>query len=258
MTPEQFHARMWEILKPVDTKYFEVVAAPAPSAQAIADIEAAVGFPIPEEIIAFTRRANGLCVVAREEVWPAAKEFAVGPAWTFWRGLTLLGIEAPDLPEWASITAAHQRLVDNGVSGVLPLLKIFGNSDVWGINKTGTVVIVSDYEISPLTGSLLIFMQSRLKILYSASRIWLAEWRNMRAKEPNLLLNRTASSASNSCFDRKRHALPGRSHLKSEQRSQARRGFCPFPLWGKVGMGASAASVQAGLNKKRREALGAK
>ena len=28
-TAEQFHERMWDILDPVDTEYFEVVAAPA-------------------------------------------------------------------------------------------------------------------------------------------------------------------------------------------------------------------------------------
>ena len=43
-TAEQFHERMWDILDPVDTEYFEVVAAPAPDAQAIYSLEAAVGF----------------------------------------------------------------------------------------------------------------------------------------------------------------------------------------------------------------------
>jgi hypothetical protein len=47
MTAEQFHQRMWEILDPVDTEHFEVVAAPAPDAEAIAGLEAAVGFPLP-------------------------------------------------------------------------------------------------------------------------------------------------------------------------------------------------------------------
>ena len=40
-TAEQFHERMWDILDPVDTEY---VAAPAPDAQAISSLEAAVGF----------------------------------------------------------------------------------------------------------------------------------------------------------------------------------------------------------------------
>ena len=79
-TAEQFHERMWDILDPVDTEYFEVVAAPAPDAQAISSLEAAVGFPLPAAFAAFCQRANGLCVMAREEVWPHAKEFEVGPA----------------------------------------------------------------------------------------------------------------------------------------------------------------------------------
>ena len=57
MTPEQFHTRIWEILAPVDTKDFQLAAAEAPSPEAIAALEAAVGFPIPEPFGAFSRTA---------------------------------------------------------------------------------------------------------------------------------------------------------------------------------------------------------
>lgn len=156
MTAEQFHQRMWEILDPVDTEHFEVVAAPAPDAETIAGLETAVGFPLPAAFAAFCQRTNGLCVMAREEVWPHAKEFEVGPAWTFWRGLVLLGIDAPELPEWASISAQQRQLAEAGLSGILPVLKIVGDgSRIWGLDQAGTVVAIDDLtDVEPLAGDL--------------------------------------------------------------------------------------------------------
>ncbi|GFN26372.1 hypothetical protein ADE_20700 [Achromobacter denitrificans] len=156
MTAEQFHERIWEILDPVETQYFEVVAAPAPDAESIAGLEAAVGFPLPAAFAAFCQRTNGLCVMAREEVWPRAKEFEVGPAWTFWRGLVLLGIDAPELPEWASISAQQRQLAEAGLPGILPVLKIVGDgSRIWGVDQAGTLVVIDDMtDPEPLGGDL--------------------------------------------------------------------------------------------------------
>ncbi|ASC65674.1 SMI1/KNR4 family protein [Achromobacter denitrificans] len=156
MAAEKFHERIWEILDPVETQYFEVVAAPAPDAESIAGLEAAVGFPLPAAFAAFCQRTNGLCVMAREEVWPRAKEFEVGPAWTFWRGLVLLGIDAPELPEWASISAQQRQLAEAGLPGILPVLKIVGDgSRIWGVDQAGTLVVIDDMtDPEPLGGDL--------------------------------------------------------------------------------------------------------
>jgi len=156
MAAEKFDERIWEILDPVETQYFEVVAAPAPDAESIAGLEAAVGFPLPAAFAAFCQRTNGLCVMAREEVWPRAKEFEVGPAWTFWRGLVLLGIDAPELPEWASISAQQRQLAEAGLPGILPVLKIVGDgSRIWGVDQAGTLVVIDDMtDPEPLGGDL--------------------------------------------------------------------------------------------------------
>ncbi|CAB5723436.1 Uncharacterised protein [Delftia tsuruhatensis] len=161
MTAEQSHQRIWEILDPVDSTCFQVVAAPAPGPGALAALEAAAGFAVPPAYAGFfeglCRRNNGLCVMAREEVWPQAREFDVGPAWTFWRGLVLLGMDAPELPDWASISAQQRRLAESGQTGILPLLKVVGDgSRVWGIDRAGTLVETGDLdEPVPLDGDLL-------------------------------------------------------------------------------------------------------
>lgn len=85
----------------------------------------------------------------REEFWPEAELYSVGPAWTFWRGVVLLGFDTPDLPEWASVTAACERLADYEVTGVLPLMKVVGDGNIiWGLDKSGTPVEVAEGEIT--------------------------------------------------------------------------------------------------------------
>jgi hypothetical protein len=149
--------RIWEILDPVDSDCFQVVAAPPPDPGAAAALEAAVGFALPPAFAAFCQRTNGLCVMARDEVWPQAREFDTGPAWTFWRGLVLLGMDAPDLPEWASISAQQQRLAEYEQPGILPLLKVVGDgSRVWGLDRAGVLVETGDMdEPRPVGGDLL-------------------------------------------------------------------------------------------------------
>ena len=76
------------------------------------------------------------------------------PAWTFWRGLVLLGIDAPELPEWASISAQQRQLAEAGLPGILPVLKIVGDgSRIWGVDQAGTVVVIDDMTV-PAAGSL--------------------------------------------------------------------------------------------------------
>lgn len=151
MMAEQFHQRIWEILEELDCEYFQVVAAPAPDEETVAAINTLAGFPVPEAYAAFCQRTNGLCVMAREEFWPEAQVYSVGPAWTFWRGVVLLGMDTEELPEWARITSVYQQLMGYEVTDVIPLMKIIGDGNVvWGIDETGTMVEVSAGEVTPL------------------------------------------------------------------------------------------------------------
>lgn len=154
MSAEEFDSRIWEALAPVDSNSFEVIAAPAPDANMAALLEKRAGANFPHGYLDFSAQTNGLCVVARENLWPPAAEFSVGPAWTFWRGLTLLGIDTDELPEWASIGNALDLLDSHGVHGVLPLLKIWGDSGrLWGVNDQERTVFVHDGEVTVLDRS---------------------------------------------------------------------------------------------------------
>ncbi|CAM7021351.1 hypothetical protein MOMOMM089B2_08590 [Morganella morganii] len=65
--------------------------------------------------------------------------------------MVLFGCDSPDLPEWASVTAACERLADYEVTGVLPLMKVVGDGNIIrGPDKSGTPVEVAEGEITRL------------------------------------------------------------------------------------------------------------
>ncbi|APC11514.1 MULTISPECIES: SMI1/KNR4 family protein [Providencia] len=152
MPPEQFYELIWETLQQINKKDFHVVAAHSPTEEAIRDLENVTGITLPEDFLRFSQRTNGLCVLAQEDAWPEAKLFDVGPAWTFHRGLVILGIETEKLPEWASIKTAYNSLREiYEVTDVLPLLKIIGDGNhYWGIKQDGSYVEVFDGEATSL------------------------------------------------------------------------------------------------------------
>ncbi|WP_249292977.1 SMI1/KNR4 family protein, partial [Achromobacter ruhlandii] len=134
-----------------------VGAGPGPGGGACAGRGAAGGFPRPAALAAFGQRTKGLWVMARGEVGRRGKGFDVGPAWTFWRGVVLLGIDAPELPEWASISAQQRQLAEAGLPGILPVLKIVGDgSRIWGLDQAGAVVAIDDWaDPEPVGGDLI-------------------------------------------------------------------------------------------------------
>ena len=152
-TAEQFHERMWDILDPVDTEYFEVVA----RARRAGDIQPGgrCRLPLPAAFAAFCQRANGLCVMAREEVWPHAKNSRSAPpgpsgaAWCCWASMRRNCLNGPASRRSAPAGRA-------GLPGILPVLKIVGDgSRIWGVDQAGTVVVIDDMtDPEPLEGDL--------------------------------------------------------------------------------------------------------
>lgn len=157
MNGKEFHRRIWDTLEPLESSHFQVFRAAAATNDDIEKIEAQTEIKLPEYYRDFvsSRNCNGLAVCARDEVWPAPKEGDIAPAWTFYRGVTLLGIDAPDLPDFASIADTHDRLIDRGIVNVLPLIKVWGNgSSFYGINGNGETVITEDEEVKILEGNI--------------------------------------------------------------------------------------------------------
>ena len=137
---------MWSILGPVDVKEFEVVAGAA-EAERFDAYEARLGFKLPDEFRELSlSKLGGVYVTAREELWPEAKLYDVGPAWTFWRGVMVFGL-APDVPEWLDLEVMLDRVREQEITDFAPVLKIEGDSSLYGYRPDQTLAVFDGYDL---------------------------------------------------------------------------------------------------------------
>ncbi|OZI51891.1 hypothetical protein [Bordetella genomosp. 5] len=139
---------MWSILGPVDIKEFEVVAGAA-EADRFDAYEARVGFALPDEFRALSlSKLGGVYVTARDELWPEAKLYDVGPAWTFWRGVMVFGL-APDVPEWLDLEVMLDQVREQDIPDFAPVLKVEGDSSLYGYRPDQTLAVFDGYDLEP-------------------------------------------------------------------------------------------------------------
>lgn len=149
MTSNKILEEMWAILAPVDIKDFEVVAGAATPDRYDA-YEQKLGFKLPDAFRELSlSKLGGVLVSAREEVWPQAKAFDVGPAWTFWRGVMVFGL-APDVPDWLNLEHMLDRVREEGApADFAPVLKVEGDGHVFGYRPDHTLAVFNGYDIEP-------------------------------------------------------------------------------------------------------------
>lgn len=135
--------RLIDALQDTSRDEYEIVAAGPASADQVAALESALGLRVPAPLRDLLGdRLNGLAVLARTELWPPAQVLDVGPAWTFWPGLVVLGVGGEDLPGWASIEERAARLREAGISDVVPAFVVHGDGDrTWGLRPDGSLVL---------------------------------------------------------------------------------------------------------------------
>jgi hypothetical protein len=125
-----------------DRALFHVAACQGnePAEEDLTVFEASCGFRLPTEFREFTMSGlGGLYVEAREEVWPPAKEFQVGPFWTFLRGVKVFGI-AHDIPEWLDIRVQYAEMSEQGYPNLVPFLAREGDPSRYCFNAAGAIV----------------------------------------------------------------------------------------------------------------------
>ncbi|MBD5081385.1 MAG: SMI1/KNR4 family protein [Ruminococcaceae bacterium] len=127
-----------------------------PTEQDIKAFEDQYKITLPEDFKDFTMSPiGGLYMEVREELWPRAKQFDVGPFWSFCRGLIVYGI-AKDIPDFLDIREKTKELHDEGFTDYIPFLSIVGNgNEVFCFDKDNKIVLF-DYcegEAEPIDGT---------------------------------------------------------------------------------------------------------
>ena len=87
---------VYDYFRNYDKQTYQVVACKGnePSEQDIKDFEQQYHRKLPDDFREFMMsQLGGLYMEVREEVWPRAKQFDIGPFWSFCRGIIVYGAQ---------------------------------------------------------------------------------------------------------------------------------------------------------------------
>lgn len=97
----------------------------------IKDFEKKIGYCLPDDFVDFSMSSlGGIYVEVKEEFWPRAKAYDVGPFWSFLYGLAVFGF-AHDVPEWMDIRKKAEEFKVETESDYIPFMKIMGDADLY-------------------------------------------------------------------------------------------------------------------------------
>lgn len=99
-----------------DKQTYQVVACMGnePSEKDVKDFESQYKIKLPAEFREFTMSPlGGLYMEVREEIWSRAKQYDIGPFWSFCRGIIVYGI-ADEIPDFLDIRKKTKELHDDG------------------------------------------------------------------------------------------------------------------------------------------------
>jgi hypothetical protein len=109
----------------------------APSESILRDFEQEIGFSLPDDFRSFSKSPlGGVYIDVKEKIWPRAKQYAVGPFWSFLYGMFVFGF-AKDIPDWMDIRVHTRQFRENTQTALVPFLKVLGDADVYCFDEYG-------------------------------------------------------------------------------------------------------------------------
>lgn len=109
--------KVYDYFHNYDRQTYQVVACMGnePSEHDIKKFEHQYGINLPADFREFTMSPlGGLYMEVREEIWPRAKQYDIGPFWSFCRGIIVYGI-ANGIPDFLDIREKTKELHDEGL-----------------------------------------------------------------------------------------------------------------------------------------------
>lgn len=146
--------KVYDYFHNYDKQTYQVVACMGnePSDQDIKDFEDQYQIRLPADFKEFIMSPlGGLYMEVREEIWPRAKQYDIGPFWSFCRGIIVYGI-AKEIPEFLDIRVKTKELHDDGFTDYIPFLSIIGDGDeIFCFNRENQIVLVDTYSTGEAT-----------------------------------------------------------------------------------------------------------
>ena len=151
--------KIYEYFHNYDKQTYQVVACMGnePSEQDIKKFENQYNRNLPSDFRAFTMSPlGGLYMEVREEIWPRAQPYDIGPLLVILRGLIVYGI-ANEIPEFLDLRRKTKELHDNGFPDFIPFLSIIGNGDeIFCFDKNNKIVLLAydiTGDVTPIEGN---------------------------------------------------------------------------------------------------------
>jgi hypothetical protein len=141
-------SQVYDYFRAYDKGTFNVFACSGnePNESDVAAFESIIGHMLPSDFREFTMSPlGGLYMEVKEELWPPAKQFDVGPFWSFLRGIKVFGI-ADGMPEWLDIREQYRQLAEFGFPTLVPFLQIAGDANLYCFTPTNEIVLW-DHEV---------------------------------------------------------------------------------------------------------------
>lgn len=126
-----------------DKKSYEVFSQQGaePNAADVAGFESRIGFSLPAEFREFAvHPLGGLYMAVKEELWPRARAYEIGPFWSFLYGLMVYSF-SPQAPDWLQMSSAWRQMSDAGYPQFVPFLKVIGDPDPYCFTSDRKIVI---------------------------------------------------------------------------------------------------------------------
>ncbi|MDB6123908.1 MAG: hypothetical protein JWQ71_2901 [Pedosphaera sp.] len=116
----------------------------APDDKKLDDAERFLKCKFPSAYRDFQKKFGGFHLHVKQEVWPRAKAYEVGPYWYFIYGFVILGLGGSDIPENLNILKATERFRSEAQnSDLIPFLKELGSADYYCFTADGRIVFWS-------------------------------------------------------------------------------------------------------------------
>jgi hypothetical protein len=135
--------RTWELMtKHLEAGDYSIFSSQqsAPSAKVLRDTAKRLDCKFPDEFIAHaSNEFGGIYIEVNEEIWPRAKEFDVGPFWSFLYGLYTFNI-AKGIPDFMDLAENARQFQEDTQLKAVPFLKVIGDADVYCFDKSGKIV----------------------------------------------------------------------------------------------------------------------
>jgi hypothetical protein len=126
-----------------DKKSYEVFAQQGaePRVADVTAFEAQMGFHFPDEFREFAvHPLGGLYIAVKEELWPRARAYDVGPFWSFLYGLMVYSLSS-QAPDWLQMGNAWRHMSDDGYPQFVPFLKVVSDPDPYCFTRNRKIII---------------------------------------------------------------------------------------------------------------------